>query len=269
MNEESMAFEQAVKDAAETARFLLPDHPETEVLIAYQERRLAAGASAEIREHLALCPECAQLVLDLGNFPQVPLRDASLALSAEEEEEDLGLLVRRLAQRKPEPLPEPVPLRPTTRRWQPPGWLLAASLAVAAAGLGMWLTGVPSPFAGPGGDVEAGTLLDLYPVEAGTRGGTVDEIAPIPEGDTPLVLLLNTAGLGDFAAYEVEIRSGDALALRRAGLEPGPKGTFTLVVPRSRLPAGGYEILLFGSPAAGGRAESARYRVPVRYGDPP
>ncbi len=264
MSEETMAFNQALKDAAEAARFGLLVHPETEKLIAYQERRLGGGEAAEIREHLALCSECAQLVLDLNAFPDVPLRVESLALSAEEEEEDRELLLRRLA----EPKPEPVPLRRPTRRWQPPGWLLAASLAVAAVGLGMWLAGAPSPLVGPGGEVEAGTLLDLYPVTPGTRGGAVDEAPPIPQDDTPLVLLLNTADLGDFPAYQVEIRSADRLALRRDGLQPGPKGTFTLVVPRSRLPAGGYEILLFGSPPAADRAELARYRVPIRYGDP-
>ena len=265
MSDESMALSQAVKDAAEAARFELTPHPMAEVLMAYQEGRLVGDDAAEVRDHLALCTKCAQLVLDLAAFPDVPLRDESLALSEEEEDEDRAKLFRRIA----EPAPEPVPLRPPTPRPRQPAWLLAASAALAVVGLGLWLAGFPSPLAGPGRGVEAGALLDLYPVAPDSRGGAADEQPPIPEGGTPLVVLLNADALGDFPSYEVEVRAGDDLRLRRGGLEPGPKGTFTLVVPRSRLPAGDYEIFLFGTPRQGDRTELARYRLAVRYADSP
>lgn len=265
MSDESMALNQAVKDAAEAARYRQAPHPDAEVLMAYQERRLVGEETAEIREHLAVCPECTQLVLDLAAFPDVSLRDESLALSPEEEEEDRQLLLRRLA----EAASEPVALRPPARRVQPATWLLAASVAAAVVGLGGWLAGIPSPFARPEPAVQAAALLDLYPVAPGSRGGDVDEQPPIPEADTPLVLLLNTTDAGDFAGYELELRAGGSLVLRRADLQPGPKGTFTLVARRSLLPAGSYEICLFGSSPDGERTELARYVVVVRYGDSP
>lgn len=55
------------------------DHPTPETLVEYHAGDLPAAGGEEVREHLASCPDCARLILDLETFgteaedlPRVP-----------------------------------------------------------------------------------------------------------------------------------------------------------------------------------------------------
>ncbi|HMB52004.1 MAG TPA: zf-HC2 domain-containing protein [Thermoanaerobaculia bacterium] len=75
-------------------------HPAAEELVAYHRRELAAAAAEELREHLADCTECADLVLDLAAHDMWPEhRDG---LSEEELAAERERLARRLAQLREE-----------------------------------------------------------------------------------------------------------------------------------------------------------------------
>ncbi len=265
MSEESTVLIEAVREVAAAKRRQLPAHPAADELVAYQEQQLPGAAAARVREHLAICPECAQLVLDLSTFPDVPLRDAAMALSPEEDEEDFEALLGQLPEQRADVVPLPAPA-PGPRRW--PVLMMAASLLLGVLGLGLWLGGVGSPLR-PAPDARAAVLLDLYPVAPDARGAGSEEVVEIPAGDAHLVLVLNASDLGSFPAYEAEVRSGGRLVLRGAGLKPGAKDTVTLIVPRAALPADRYEVLLFGSSEDAGNTRIARYLVEVAYDDRP
>ena len=265
MSEGAVVLRAAVKEATEEARRGLQLHPLPEEMVAYDSRELADEVCARIRDHLAICPQCAQTVLDLSTFPEVPLRAMEMRLSPEEDEEDLRHLLGQLPDEQAEVLTFAGPVPGPRRRWVV---AVAASFIAGALGLGLWLAEVPSPLRHPAEDVREGVLLDLYPVDRGSRGSRADEAVEIPAGESHLVLLLNASDLGEFVAYEVEISSALGMVLSRDGLKPGDKGTFTLVVPRSFLPAGSYELSLYGTAQERERTQLARYRIQIGYDDP-
>ena len=50
-----------------------PGHPPPDALLAYHEETLDAKAREEVQEHLAACPDCARVIVDLAAFPEVEL----------------------------------------------------------------------------------------------------------------------------------------------------------------------------------------------------
>lgn len=67
-----------LRDLADRERRNLGPHPTPEQLADYHAEKLSAEEEERIQEHLALCPECAELFLDLVDFagPE-PARDVS------------------------------------------------------------------------------------------------------------------------------------------------------------------------------------------------
>lgn len=75
-------------------------HPAVEELVAYHRRELDPAAAERLREHLADCTECADLVLDLARHDLWPEhRDR---LSDEELTAERKRLTRRLAEPRDE-----------------------------------------------------------------------------------------------------------------------------------------------------------------------
>ena len=256
-----MVLTEAVREVATAKRRQQPAHPSAEDLIAYQEQQLPGADAARVREHLVICPECAQLVLDLSTFPDVPLRDTAMALSPEEDEEDFEALLELLPQERVAAIPLQ-DHKPSSKRR--PVLMMAASFIVGILGLSLWLGGIRSPLQSAP-DVRTGALLDLYPIASNSRGIDRAEKVEIPEDDSDLVLVLNTSDVGGFLAYQVEIRSAAKLMLQVTDLKPGTQGTITLVVPRAALPADSYEVLLFGTLEGADKTHIAVYQIEVTY----
>jgi hypothetical protein len=69
----------AIQALAEEERRVLLNHPMPDELVDYQADDVSAEERERIQEHLALCPPCAQAVLDVEAFPEVQLSDRKVA----------------------------------------------------------------------------------------------------------------------------------------------------------------------------------------------
>lgn len=116
-------------------------HPQPEILAAYSEDRLDEPELEAVREHLAACPECAAVMLDLLDGKEVALEEAP-PFERERSWRELrgslqteGLLAAPAAAEKAAPPAAPVvPFRPAAAAapyWRP--LAVAASLAFALA----------------------------------------------------------------------------------------------------------------------------------------
>lgn len=78
-------------------------------------------------------------------------------------------------------------------------------------------------------------------------------------------LVLNVTGGETHSDYALEIENGSGkIVWRGRGLRKSPRNTFTLTVPRRLIPAGQYQVKLYGL-SAGKRAQVADYAVQVMY----
>lgn len=148
-------IDDSVRGYASEKRRSLVEHPEIEDLTAYRRGELGAAAVEEIRDHLTLCEECSDLLLDLASFAELepPIEAYRLSerdvaeqkadllerISAEKDsaeedsaEEDSGGKVLSFTPRSPPPAAGEVRVIP--------GWYhaVAASFLAAAVGLGFW-----------------------------------------------------------------------------------------------------------------------------------
>ena len=64
------SFREAMRARAAEARRGLGEHPPVATLVAYHGGRLSPEEEESLRDHLTLCPECQELVLDLAAFDE-------------------------------------------------------------------------------------------------------------------------------------------------------------------------------------------------------
>ena len=183
-------LEPAIRALSARAERQLGLHPSPETLVAYHEGGLAGEERERLRDHLALCADCAQLLLDLAAFPEVEVPAGLRKPSDGEVEEAWQVMRGRLkAEEKPgaPALPIPsnvVPLSRPNPRPQPAylKWALAASWLLVA-GLGLWVfelrrenarlaepaVNVAVVDLNAGGDSTRGESRDHPPLLAGNR----------------------------------------------------------------------------------------------------
>lgn len=210
------------------------DHPSPEDLVAYRQGRLEPAEAENLQDHLVLCPECADHLAELESFVEAGSQGPPQARS----------------------LPETSAWRALQSRLRAPGrpalQALAASLLVAALGLGFWA------FHQHGAAVElreqlarlsqpqpAATLVDLYPASGvrGVDGGP----SPVDLGAADhLTVILHVPESPDAPAYEVDIVGSRGRTLWSGRVSMDAHGTLTLGIPRSFLDAGEYRIVLYG-----------------------
>ena len=253
MNADENVLRRAIREATAADRAALHDHPDVEDLLAYQERALPQEEAAAIREHLALCRECTDFVLDLEDFPHLEAREGEPELTEAEHAEDLHALLGTLPAARPVP-----PDKPTSTPWR--AWFpLAAGLLIGALGLGLWLADM--------GDVEPAVepaaAWDLFPEEGGRGAVTAIILDPVYPEETRLVLRFNTLGLDRSARYRLEARHGEREVFQHRGLRPDSQGTFTLLVDRSVMPAGEVRVFLLPEDAGDHTDPLAEYRFQV------
>lgn len=241
-------------------------HPAPEKLAEYHARELPAEEIPELQDHLAECPECSQLLLDLESFEELEPPAGHRPVTDAQVRRDWKRLRRRLRSRDghsrsarsgdrgsgdrragdgaagdPGSDEEPE-LPPHRARFRRPGPLLAAAAVIVVAGTGIWAVG-PHLWPSPSLTVNV-PPVELHPVgTATTRGGA----ATAPARDlfsTGAYLLLGGAPSATSDGYEVLIRNAatGAVRLRSADLRPFAAGYFSLVIEPGVLPAGDYRI---------------------------
>jgi hypothetical protein len=253
-------------------------HPSPDELIAYSGRELQEPERLRIQRHLAECPGCATIVLDLEGFPDVELRDETLRRSDAEEAADWQAVRRRLEPPGPGTAPAasaasapPVAQVPTRRR-RPARWaeLAAAALLAVALGLGLWAASLyrqvgalNHALSRPLANV---FVADLMPSRV--RSFRAESVLRLPAEAGQLVLILNIDDLRPFPDYQAEMLDGKGVVFwQQRGLRRGPEGNFSLSMPRSAIPAGPCQIRIFGLEGAS-KTLLATYVVQVASASP-
>lgn len=141
MDREKPPLNPKLRDLADRERRNLGPHPTPEQLADYHAGKLSSEDEEAIRDHLALCPECAELFLDLVDFASPePTRDIS-GLTDEEVDAAWQEMRARLSgtpaagkppdspeARAPRAVPEPVPEPPPEPRAETPAVPSAGSV---------------------------------------------------------------------------------------------------------------------------------------------
>lgn len=215
-------------------------HPCAEDLLDYREGRLAAPEEEALRGHLAACPDCTALVLELSSMGPA-VEAASRELAEEEVEAAWQRQLSRLGSR-----------RRALRRSPPAGafhwsWVMAASLALVSVLLGVLVSKQGQTIARLQEAQVNPPLVNLAPIGSLREGRSAPgELRFEPQAARAWVILNPEAEL-DFASYEVRIVAGggrEVLRLEDLSLSAGRN--FRLEVPRGLLPSGEYRILLLG-----------------------
>ncbi len=229
-------------------------HPPAEELAAYQRRALDEQAAEQVRAHLAACPECADLVLDLAAFPDLAPPAGDAPLSAAGLAERRARLARRLAAEEagagarqpaagPRPLPvsqgDPVPAGGAAgaSRWRSAPPLLyaaAAGLLVAVAVLAAWGAGqrgavlraeaeLARRTAGAGAGSQAGAggapmqpwVVQVVPADRVRRGGAPAEREYPPAWAERVVVVMPLDEAVDRPVYGLRIVDASGAVVHR------------------------------------------------------
>ena len=240
------------------------DHPSIDELLAYRAGKIDDERNrTKLQEHLAWCPECSRTLLaDLAAWPEIELDDPNLARTDEEEAEDWQAIRRRLGHENDVSAPTssnkavpfqpqtdlPIPKPPSARSQRPYGavHLLAAALLLAVVGLSVQVAKFSREPMKPRANV---FVIDLEPAgDATTRTQTSESQATrVPAGMDTIVFLLVQKDLRPFDDHAIELRGvrGEIL-WQSAGLVSSPEGGFSVALPRSIVPVGGFEMRLYG-----------------------
>jgi hypothetical protein len=234
------ALDAALRDLARERRRSLGDDPSADELADYLAGALPPEEEERIQEHLALCPECASLVVDLAALLQPPAEaPPAAALPAGEREQAWERLAWRLRTAGGS-------ATAPSRRWRGRPLALAASL-ILGIGLGVLGGRLIRPADRPRADV---ALLELAPEGAGAQRST--ETARrfrLPARAGRVALLLDLGDLRRFPRYEVDLVAPDGrVAWRERDALRAEDGTFLLELPATAVATSGrYRIRLRGA----------------------
>lgn len=240
MNEEKPPLAAALRHLAERERRSLTEHPTPQELASYHAGELPPEAEARLREHLAICRECSDLLLDLAGFATLTPPQGVPELTDDEVEQDWQALRARMGEvgaerQKPA---EVVPIRPVASPTRP-GWLpVAASLlAVLGFSFGIYQTvrleRALQPnlvrLIDPGLAVRGDELVQSFSV----RQAGVVHLRPDPDVER------------DYGSYEAEIANGDEVVARLPVATIEEEDPFVLIPP-GFLEPGTYQAYLYG-----------------------
>lgn len=225
-------------------------HPTLEVLGAYRRGELGPEEREALQDHLAVCAECAEELLELGRFQEMMEADepmlAESSASAETEASWQALRARLGQRQQPveSPPPAPIPIRrriPSSRPFQ----ALAAALLVGLIGLPLWLLLRPEP----------APVVLVQPGAFETTRGPGEPIS-VPLSKATVVLSLPLPSRAAFTAYRAEIltlKGEPRLTVTPAPVPvaPGPAGTepprlVAFALPQGSLEDGEYRLRLVG-----------------------
>jgi hypothetical protein len=231
LSDEKPPLTEAIRHLAEQERRSLKDHPSPATLAAYHAGELTPEEEAELREHLALCRHCSDLLLDLAGFADLAPPPGLPELTDAEVEEDWQALQARMGEK---PADVVVPFRPAARvepksPYQPPRWfaIAASLLAVAGFSFGFYERGRLQ-------EAKLPDLADNVVSLSTDRGPSGNAISSQRGG----ILIFDTADT--FDQYEADILVGKSKVISLQGKQP------YLHVPGGALKPGEYQIRLFG-----------------------
>jgi hypothetical protein len=231
----------ALHELAERQRRELGPHLEADELVAYHEQELSAADAERVRDHLALCPECAGLLLELDAF-SAPSPAGAPDLTTAEVEAAWRELAPRLAEDPP-----PVVRLPRRRLVPVLPWALAAALFSGIVGLSIWsmaLRGELRDRSQP----QATVMVDLRPAaEMLERSGPARRSAPSSRRTIALVLHPPHGSEAYSSPVDLEIRKlGESgrVAWSARALQPENK-VLVVTIPTGSLAPGEYHVLLY------------------------
>ena len=240
MDDDKPPLEPTLRALAQKARRDLDDHPTPEELVAYRSGELTPQDEERIQDHLALCRDCSQLLLDLKDFEEDKPEDEA-GLSDAQVEAAWRRLRPRLEERKVL----------TSRRWFASprvAYGLAAALFVCVVGLSFWVSTLRERLRDLSSPEVNFAMVELEPIGETSRGaGTAAETGKIPAGGLSFGLVLHPLDPGEYSDYEIDIlpgKGGDVLWSQH-GVQRADDG-MRVRIPRDFLPAGAYRIRLYG-----------------------
>ena len=211
------------------------DHAELDQLAAYLAGDLAPEIEASVQDHLIACQACAAKLLDLEALaptgPRIAEGVADLALEAGWREHKARIAEADATRR-----------RQRTMRWVS---AVAASFFVATVGLSVHVSQLRETMLGLQAPEINAPIAYLDAGATRNRAGAVAiNFAP---KDRSVLLSLTPPSGPEWPDYEVEIfteTGADVWSGR--GFVISDSGTLRLRMPRTWLPAGGYEVRLHG-----------------------
>lgn len=241
-DDEKPPLDAALRHLAEQKRRALTSHPTPQELAAYHAGELPPEAEARILDHLSICPECSDLLLDLSGFADLKPPEGVPELTDAQVEQDWQKLRAKMGQREPERAPAPVvPIRPTAKPersfWLP---IAASLLAVAGFSFGMYQSIQVGKLSR---QLQQPSLAEIFDAQEQTRSGNEGETVERMSSQTGVFIPL-------YAPFEdpisrVEIRNEMDIVLWN--LDSPEKNAVGLNVPGELLKPGTYRIVLYGS----------------------
>ena len=216
-------------------------HPTPQELADYHEDRLPAANDEKVRDHLVDCEDCSSLLLELA-----ALKGTSGTTAAGVDDLATAAAWRRLRTRL-------FGGKAASSVSSPWAWRMAALLAVATLGLGLWAAGLYRTVAELRAPQLELPIANLEP-SGSMRAADAPASLELSPGAARWVLILNLIDDEDYPSYRLEIVGSDGRSLKtQEGLHKSSQGDFRLSLPRDFLPPGGYRVLLSG--VRGGKAE--------------
>ncbi len=221
-------------------------HPAPDDLLEYHLDNLEAAHRDRVQEHLSLCSECAQVILDYAAFPEF----GEVAMSEADDPQE--------SERTDRVLPRADMPPPVARRLPVWSYPLAASLLLGMFALGRWSPSPSPPDAVPRA---GGYFADLAPTENGQRGEP--QTLTIPTWADRLWLLLELGTPDQHPRYEAVLER-DGRPLWRSTVQRNANGVFSVEVPRGFLPVGRYRIRIAGE-SRGAMEPLATYEFQIAH----
>jgi hypothetical protein len=231
VTEDDTQLRQALRDLAEEGRSST-EPLDAELLVAYTNDQLSEAEAERVRDHLVGCPQSRALLRELVHFPET---QEGMAIPDEVELEGAWRKVRS----RISPPEAPRVAAKTT-------WIaVAAGLALACVGLGIWGTAQQRTVRELSRPVANVVIEDLYPIGDPLRQRETAGLPALELGETTRELVL--------VLHSIEARPGLRARLYRPkgrelwnspALEVEPEGTVVLAIPSGSLSPGAYSIAL-------------------------
>jgi len=234
-------FAAAVRALAAEERARAGAHPEAEEIAAYAAGALEPSRAEALAGHLAVCAECAELVLEYGEFAPAPAADAAregeVAAAYGAVRRELGLP------------PEGRAVLPGHGRFPRAAipWLLAAAAALAAIGLGWWGWSAHRALEAARAPRVNVAVVDLEPRGSDqVRGEGRPAALDLASGADLLLLLPGMTGEPELRVVILDARGRELWRLPGARYDP-LLGNLSLSLPPASLAPGRYEIRVHAS----------------------
>ena len=258
---EERPLEQELREVVAVRCRHLVGHPSPEEWVDYYLGVLSSTEVETLQDHLVLCRECSQLMLDLATLSRPSAVEARPPSTDRDREWD------RLEERLER---EAISTRGRHFSERSLQFALAASV-LAALGLAGWNLEIRKDISlerRPRADL---ALADLTPEGLGAaRAVETPMRVRLRLDQGKVLLLLNLGDLREFPSYRVELLSGTTIAWAQSRVRRSEDGTFLLEMPARMLESKIYRVRLYGEgdretvPLAGYSFEIVRGERPAR-----